>query len=282
MNFWKLPVFLAFVNLAFTGCYQVSGQAGPFAGGMMFGASTFSTGSGGNLKISEDVARDVGQRIWQNESAGTIEGLTAWNKGENFASLGIGHFIWYPAGEEKVFTESFPDLLRFLMARGVAVPGWLRNVPPNPWPTREAFYAEINSPRMMELRQFLANTVPEQARFVAQRLEQSLPKMREAAPPQAREDIQRRFYALAETPKGLYAMIDYVNFKGEGINPKERYKGHGWGLLQVLMAMQDPPTSNHFADAAARVLLQRIANSPPERGESRWRAGWLNRTNTYR
>ena len=28
-------------------------------------------------------------------AGGTISGLTSWNVGENFASLGIGHFIWY-------------------------------------------------------------------------------------------------------------------------------------------------------------------------------------------
>ena len=40
----------------------------------------------------------VGRRIWQNECAGTVAGLTSWNGGEDFASLGVGHFIWYPAG----------------------------------------------------------------------------------------------------------------------------------------------------------------------------------------
>ena len=40
----------------------------------------------------------IGKRIWQNECGGTADGLTSWNAGENFASLGIGHFIWYPKG----------------------------------------------------------------------------------------------------------------------------------------------------------------------------------------
>src|SRR5258706_488493 len=44
-----------------------------------------------------DVLR-IGKRVWQNECNGTISGLTAWNEGEDFASLGIGHFIWYPKG----------------------------------------------------------------------------------------------------------------------------------------------------------------------------------------
>ena len=28
--------------------------------------------------------------------------------------------------------------------------------------------------------------------------------------------------------------MDYVNFKGEGVSSSERYRGQGWGLLQVL------------------------------------------------
>ena len=40
-----------------------------------------------------------------------------WNPGEEFPSLGIGHFIWYPAGVDGPFIESFPRLLAFLSAR---------------------------------------------------------------------------------------------------------------------------------------------------------------------
>ena len=53
----------------------------------------------------------IGKRIWQNEAAGSVEGLTSWNSGEDFASLGIGHFIWYPAGPDGPFEESFPQLI---------------------------------------------------------------------------------------------------------------------------------------------------------------------------
>jgi hypothetical protein len=34
----------------------------------------------------------------QSSAGGSITGLTTWNAGEEFPSLGIGHFIWYPAG----------------------------------------------------------------------------------------------------------------------------------------------------------------------------------------
>jgi hypothetical protein len=62
----------------------------------------------------------VGQRIWQNECAGSVTGLTSWNSGEDFASLGIGHFIWYPAGRRGPFEESFPPLASFSRISGGA------------------------------------------------------------------------------------------------------------------------------------------------------------------
>ena len=85
--------------------------------------------------------------------------------------------------------------------------------------------------------------------------------------------------------QGCYALIDYVNFKGEGILETERYKGRGWGLMQALAGMtgnQEGAAPDEFAEAAASVLRERVENSPPDRHERRWLAGWLNRVATYR
>src|SRR6266853_408780 len=76
--------------------------------------------------LSDAELESAGHRVWQNECGGTREGLTSWNAGENFASLGIGHFIWYPRGVEGPFEESFPKLMGFLSDRGVKVPAWLK------------------------------------------------------------------------------------------------------------------------------------------------------------
>jgi hypothetical protein len=76
-------------------------------------------------------------------------------------------------------------------------------------------------------------------------------------------------------------LVDYVNFKGEGTLPSERYKGQGWGLLQVLEEMGDRPPLLEFRRAADTVLTRRVKNSPPGRGESRWLPGWKNRIRTY-
>ena len=79
----------------------------------------------------------------------------------------------------------------------------------------------------------------------------------------------------------MYALIDYVNFKGEGISEKERYKNQGWGLLQVLEHM-NPENQNimqEFARSADYVLTRRVENAP--RDETHWLTGWRKRINTY-
>ena len=104
------------------------------------------------------------------------------------------------------------------------------------------------------------------------------------AAPADRTHVQQQFERLTKTPQGCYALIDYVNFKGEGVLHTERYQGQGWGLLQVLEAMHDNSDSgapDEFARAAKVVLTRRVQNSPPDRHESRWLTGWLRRVNSY-
>jgi hypothetical protein len=233
----------------------------------------------------QDVER-IGRRIWQNECGGTVSGLTSWNQGEAFASLGIGHFIWYPAGPHGPFQESFPLLLEFLAGRGVSLPDWLAAGPDCPWSDRDAFYRDIDSPRMRQLRELLAATVSLQARFIVDRMEAALPKMLASLPPEQREPVRRQFYRAAAEPLGVYGLVDYVNFKGEGTDPEERYRGEGWGLLQVLQGMSGAAAGQAALDeyslSAERVLVRRVANSPPERNEARWLPGWKARVRTYR
>ncbi len=237
--------------------------------------------TGQQVRLSERQALEIGQRIWQNECAGTVDGLTAWNGGEDFASLGIGHFIWYPRGESGPFEESFPRLVEFLEANRVDVPGWLRETKDCPWDSRQDFMADFRSKRMRELRSMLVDTVGWQARFAAARLEAALPKMLGAVPRGERERVQENFYRVAGEPLGMYALMDYVNFKGEGTSKSERYDGQGWGLLQVLETMGGGPPMVEFSRAADAVLTRRVENSPASRNELKWLAGWRNRCATY-
>jgi hypothetical protein len=239
------------------------------------------------LTISHSDALRVGKRIWQNECNGTVSGLTSWNQGEDFASLGIGHFIWYPKGRQGPFEESFPKLVSFVSSRGAKLPTILLGVgrgQPCPWNSRAEFLKAQNATEMNQLRRFLADTIDLQAEFLVARLEAALPKMLAEAAPADRINVQQQFERLTKTPQGCYALIDYVNFKGEGVLHTERYHGQGWGLLQVLEAMHansDSGTPDEFAQAAKAVLTRRVQNAPPDRHESRWLTGWLRRVNSY-
>jgi len=233
------------------------------------------------IRLSDQQAARIGRLIWQNESGGKYEGLTAWNEGEDFASLGIGHFIWYPAGETGPFVETFPELLRFIRQQGVKLPGFLARANGCPWSDRKTFMRAFSGPLMTELRRFLAQTINHQVRFAALRLEKALPKMLLQCSDNERRLIIKNFYRVAGQPDGFYALMDYVNFKGEGTSPAERYNGHGWGLLQVLQEMGNGNPLEEFSRAAVRVLTRRVANSPAARNEKRWLAGWSHRCHTY-
>jgi hypothetical protein len=145
------------------------------------------------------------------------------------------------------------------------------------------FLAQKNSDQMKELRQLLAETQREQVLYIIERLERTVPRFRAAAGRDGNK-VLANFQALRRSRAGTFALIDYVNFKGDGLNPRERYKGQGWGLLQVLIEMK-PSTPEGapraFADASKAVLSRRVENSPPQRNERRWLAGWLNRCERY-
>lgn len=243
------------------------------AAGVIF--ATFGYKAGAAVNVYDQ----IGRRVWVNECAGSEQGLVTWNVGENFPSMGIGHFIWYPAGVRGAFEESFPKFVQFAQVAGVSVPAFFRG--PAPWRTRAAFLTD-KSGRTAAMRRWLAAHVDIQTQFLAARSRASLGKMlRVAGEPQ---DVRAKFDALSRTPQGLYCLVDYVNFKGEGIDPRERYAGQGWGLLQVLEAMQpvDARTAPaEFARAAERVIRRRVRNAPPARNEQRWLAGWINRCHSY-
>jgi hypothetical protein len=244
----------------------------------------------------------VGQKIFENECAAQFQCLVHWNEGEAFPSLGIGHFIWYPKGVEEGFVESFPALIRYMEQRQLTIPQWLRQLEPfdAPWPDRDAFLSGLDSPEMAELREFLAGSQGVQAEFIFRRAKTSLADIVDAAPDSEQNLIRRRIQALSQTPGGVYAIMDYVNFKGEGLSPTEQYKGQGWGLLQVLQAMNLEPEATRsgktaggnesrgqrlladFRSAAGEVLTRRANNADNPIERERWLPGWLRRLETYR
>jgi hypothetical protein len=228
----------------------------------------------------------LGDQIFSNECNRQTACLTTWNQGEDFPSLGIGHFIWYRAGQEGIFEETFPGMLAFLAASGVKVPDWVTaSRVEQPWPDRAAFLAAAEGAQLTALRSMLDETRAEQTAYIVDRFARSVPQLLAGLPLEERSRIEARLNAIAASnrPLGVYALIDYVHFKGTGLSPDERYRDEGWGLLQVLQQMQDDASSPlaAFVASAASVLQRRVDNAPVDRQEQRWLAGWQNRLNTY-
>ncbi len=228
----------------------------------------------------------LGDQIFRNECNSRPECLTAWNAGEDFPSLGIGHFIWYRAGQQAPFDETFPELVDFMQARGVETPAWIAaEQVEQPWPDRASFLAASTDPRQVELREFLALHTDLQTAFIISRFDNALQRVLDVTPPTEQAALAARFNAVAsaEAPYGLYALIDYVHFKGEGTKASERYQDQGWGLLQVLQGMpaQSAQPLQDFVTSASAVLARRVALAPTERNEQRWLNGWNARLQTY-
>ncbi len=228
-------------------------------------------------------AEQIGKRIWQNECAGRIDQLTFWNKNEPFSSLGIGHFIWFPQDYHGPYTQMFPLVIAYLKKNKIIIPQWIQKSIFCPWKNRNVFYQQFDTKKMQELRDLLSSTVALQAQFIIQNFEKSLKTMVKTVARNERKKIKQRLSAIAQSSGGLYALIDYKNFKGSGTNQKESYCGHRWGLLQVLqnMDIHTQPPCKAFVDSAKKVLEKRVALAPLEKPEKQFLAGWVKRLNTY-
>lgn len=238
-------------------------------------------------KLSTYELNVISDKIYMNETSGNPEHLMFWSTNESFASLGIGHFIWYPAGQPKRFDETFPAMIQYYIDNKVEVPEWLKLQKDKgaPWPNRATFEHARNDKEFIELKYLLMNTKGLQTQFFFDRLHDSIPEIVKYVAPERRQHVIDNYNALAKTQGGWYPLIDYINFKGKGIKATERYNNQGWGMLQVLEMMQPvqpgPLALQEFSRAATAVLERRIQNSPPENNEQKWLQGWTARTNSY-
>lgn len=230
----------------------------------------------------------IGEKIFINEAGGNKDKLVHWNVGENFAAMGIGHFTWYPPGRKQRFGNSFPGLIEFLGRRGAPAPSWVQFAITRgaPWYTKQQLEGLKHTPQIQQLIHYLYETRGLQAEYIVERSKRALQRFVKTTPAHLKQRVAQNINALAATPGGWYPLIDYVNFKGEGLNRHGGYHGQNWGMLQVLEIMRPaqpgPQTLNSFADAAYAVLARRVRNSPPQNNEARWLVGWGNRINTYR
>ena len=238
-----------------------------------------------NLKITNRELMIIADKIYENETGGKKWDLVSWNSGENFPSLGIGHFIWAKSpGSNGRFGESLPELVNFYRSKGIKVPKVLEQNRYSPWRSRTELLSKRDSGdrEIAELIDFFDRTRDTQVLYIFERLENSLEKMLEAS--YDKENLRYQFYRVANSPNGLYALIDYVNFKGEGLSTSGAYNHQGWGLRQVLENMKGRSEGKNalieFSNSAKYILTKRVQNAP--KNESRWLAGWTKRTDTYK
>ncbi len=244
-------------------------------------------GCGQEPALSRKDLHCIGRQVFLNECAGYVQNLLFWNSNEAFPSLGIGHFIWYPEGANEPFEESFPDLIRFFRKKGAEVPDWLwdEGRVRLPWRTRGEFLAEQGSDKIFSLRVLLERTWDLQALFMLERSKRSIGKILAATTPSKRALVSERFLKLSSSEQGAFALLDYVNFKGEGIKSSEQYEGHGWGLKQVLEGMNEEDFRREplreFVRTALEILERRVKYAPATRKESPWLPGWRKRVQSY-
>jgi hypothetical protein len=235
------------------------------------------------FKIEESEARRIAAKIFANEGGGKDDKLAEWDldasgKPEKVVSIGMGHFIWYPTGDKTPFHESFPDFMDYVKKSGFPakdIPEFLRKSPlgDSPWKTREqfqAYWAKRNQ-KGSEANQFftfLKATKEQQKNFMPQRLVLALPNVFAATSlsgGDAKTQLPKVVADLMSSPAGRFAMVDYVNFKGDGSSPSENLNGVRFGLLQVFERLAEKKakspnakiTSKDFGTAANEVLSKR-------------------------
>ncbi len=199
--------------------------------------------------------------------------------------MGIGHFLWSPLKRLQDKDQSFAMLIHYQEDRGITVPHWLQGVrvPPCPWPNRQAFLNAQNSAPMRELRQHLANTIASQSKFMLYRTHIAVDRMLATANKYDRNYLAHSLKKLTCNNKGLYVLIDYLNFKGLGLT-SYKHKRYGWGLMSVLLDMRNAPgtlsTRQAFAWSANKLLSRRVAYSRNPQAK-KWILGWRKRLKTY-
>ena len=110
----------------------------------------------------------------------------------------------------------------------------------------ENFYANFDSRKMKELRNFLAQQKALQVQFIVLRFNQTLSQIVLDFPESVRPEIEDiiRTIISSQDSLGLYALVDYVHFKGTGLNRLQRAIFRPWMGLETSAKRNAQKTSN--------------------------------------
>ncbi len=213
------------------------------------------------------------EKTFENESGGHGKNIMQWNRGEGFLSLGLGHFLWAPSDRAaRRFGESFKQFVVYYQQQPEPKPPLPASCLPGlhcPFANKAEFERERDSAmgvRAREIRDFLEQTRLYQARFMRDRLVKATDLILSHLKPEVSDRVRKAIFYLSNDDASLFAMMDYVNFKGEGIGNGKISPVSGWGLSQVLQCLvskagakitADTMTPLAFADAADETLKKR-------------------------
>ncbi len=137
-----------------------------------------------DLNLTREQLLSVADKIFKNETGGSINELVAWNDGENFPSLGIGHFTWFKAsGGRSGFGDSLPEMVAYYRKQGIKLPKILEENRFSPWQSKSELMAKKarGDKDIQELISFFDSTRDIQVMFIYERLKSSLDKMLNAS-----------------------------------------------------------------------------------------------------
>jgi len=232
------------------------------------------------IVISDLQAETIALKIAKNEDTDKRLNLIRWHREENYPILGLASFIWH-SNSENVSEPSFNGFLTHL-DQSHALPDWLVGVKEPLWGSHEEFLSNSRGEFENKLRDFLQDTMDEQIQYLILKLEAKLPKMlKEVKNPFAKMHVYENFYHVAVQENGVYALLDYWVFMGDGISSGERYNNQGWGLLHVLENTKGDSDNlvQTFVSSAELLLTRRVENAPVD--ERKFLHEWRRRLHTY-
>ena len=232
------------------------------------------------IVIDASQAKSIGAKIAENENTNSRLNLIRWREEGEFSVVGIVPFVWYPQNQNNM-EMSFNDFLLYT-AESHSLPDWLASVRFPPWVSRADFLLSEHDVFKNRLRNFLQNSMSEQVKFLIMKLEEKLPSIIKAVDnPFAKMHVYENFYHIAAQENGVYALLDYFVFMGDGVADNKRYNNQGWGLLQVLEYMNGKEDNLvlAFVKSADQLLERRVDNAPVD--ERQFLPQWRRRIQSY-